>query len=131
MPTRVYNTVQTADTTLVTTAETVVAALSGVATNQPGSQIGLRGEVTVTTGASTTGVTLRVREDSLTGAIVDEATANAVQAAAGSTETHDIAVDFGAAGEFGSKTFVLTAQQVGAAANGTVLQASLEATVTP
>lgn len=131
MPVRTYRTTVTSDTTLVTTAETVIATLSGIATNQPGSTIGLSGEATLTTGGSTTGVTLRVREDSLAGSVVDEPTPNAVQSAAGTTETHDINVTFEAAGEYGSKTFVLTAQQIGAAANGSVLQATLEATVTP
>lgn len=128
---RSYSTVTSVDTPLVTTAETVVATLSGVATNQPGATIFLHGQATVTTAASTTALTLRVREDSLTGTIVDEATPDTLEAAAGSTETHDIAVDFVAAGEYGSKTFVLTVQATAAAANGSCLQASLKADVTP
>lgn len=124
----IYN---STDTTLVTSAETVVATLTGTSTNQSGQSFGLRGEVTLTTGGSTTGVTLRVRRDSLTGTLVGEASADAVEAAAGSVETHDIYVEESAPGEFSGRTYVLTAAQIGAAANGTVSQASLVATATP
>jgi hypothetical protein len=131
MTVRVYEGTITTDVPLVTTAETVIATVSGIATNQPGCTIALRGQATFTSGTSATGVTLRVREDSLTGTIVDEPAADALYAAVGSVETHDIAVDFLAAGEYGSKTFVLTAQQIAAVANGNVTQCSLDATVSP
>lgn len=126
-----FETYVTADTTLTTTAETVVATLAGVATNRPGQTLSFRGELTITTGGSTTAVTLRVRADSLTGTVVGEAPADAVEAAAGSVETHSISVADTAPGEFSGRTYVLTAQQTGAAANGTVTLASLVAEVNP
>jgi hypothetical protein len=128
---RSYSMQTITDTPVVTTAETVVATLSGVATNQPGARIGLSGQLTITTGAATTAVTLRIREDSVTGTVVGEATPDSVESAAGGTETHDIFGLHNAAGEYGSKTFVLTVEQTAATANGSVLQASLVADVTP
>lgn len=118
----------TADTTLTTTAETVVATLIGVSTSGPGRKVTLKGEAKITTGGSTTALTLRIRRDSLTGTIVDETNAVNVEAAAGSTEDHDIMCDDIPTGELFNATYVLTAQQTGAAANGSAVYAYLEAT---
>ena len=60
------------DVTLTTTAETVVATLTGVSTNQAGQQLALRGTYNITTGASTTALVTRIRRDSLTGTVVGE-----------------------------------------------------------
>jgi hypothetical protein len=123
-----YNTV---DTPLVTTAETVVATLSTVSTNKPGQTVNLRGVFTLTTGASTTALTIRVRADSLTGSVIGEAPVDALEAAAGSVETHDIYVEDSAPGEVQNKTYVLTVAQTAASTNGTVSSASLVADITP
>ena len=131
MGVRTFSNYNTVDTTLVTTAETVVATLPGVSTNQAGQTVALRGQAIVTTGGSTTGMTLRIRRDSLTGTLVGETDPDAVFAAAGSTETHDLYAEDTGAGEFSGRTYVLTATQIAAAANGTVLTASLVADVTP
>jgi hypothetical protein len=119
------------DTTLVTTAETVTATLAGVSTNQPGQTVGFRGSARVLTGANTTALTFRVRRDSLTGTQVGEATTEQIEAAAGSTEGHDIYVQESDPGEFSGRTYVLTVTQTAATANGTVANASLECEVTP
>lgn len=126
-----YTTATTTDTTLVTTAETVVATLAGVSTGQPGQTVGLRGSARITTGTNTTAVTLRVRRDSLTGTLVGEATAEQIEAAAGSTEGHDIYVEESSPGEFIGRTYVLTVEQTAATANGNVPNASLECEVSP
>lgn len=131
MTIRQYSTYVTADTTLVTTAETVVATLTGVSMNKPGQTIGLRGVFVLTTGGSTTALTIRVREDSLTGTVVGEAPVDSIEAAAGGTESHDIYVEHGPTAEVANKTYVLTVAQTGAAANGTCLSASLVAEVKP
>lgn len=131
MPSRRYSTQVTADTTLTTTSETVVATLSGITTSQAGQTIALRGQATITTGGSTTAITLRVRRDSVSGTVVGEAIADQIEAAAGSTETHDIYAEDTTRGEGSGFTYVLTAQQTAAAANGSALQASLEANVGP
>jgi hypothetical protein len=124
---RTTSTEVTADTTLVTTAETVIATLSDVSTSRPGGTVRFRGEAKLTTGGSTTAVTLRVRRDSVSGTVVDESNAVTIEAAAGSTEDHDIQCDDSPSGEIFGATYVLTAQQTGAAANGTAIYAYLAA----
>jgi hypothetical protein len=128
--TRHFSAYAETDTTLVTTAETVVATLTGVSTSAPGQTVALRGTVQITTGTATTAVTLRIRRDSLTGAVVGEAGPSQVSAAAGSTEEHERYAEEANAGEFSGRTYVLTAQQTAATGNGTVLTAALEANVT-
>lgn len=114
--------------TLVTTAETVVATLSNVASTRADQKIHLEGHINITTGTSTTSVTLRVRQDSLTGTVVDTAEVDTLASpAAGTPEDHYITADFTPSGELSNKTFVLTAAQTGATANGTVNLASLRA----
>lgn len=125
----VYSVNVPGDTTLVTTAETVVATLPGVSMSRPGQAVRLHGQVDVTTGGSTTALVLRVRRDSLTGALVDEAKTVQISAAAGSTEDHDIVVTDAPGTELAGQTYVLTVSQTGAAANGTAVHASLEAEV--
>lgn len=119
------------DATLVTTAETVVATLTGVATQRPGQVLSFHGEIGITSGVGTTGVTLRVRQDSLTGAVVGEASPDTLSGAAGTTETHTIDVADNLPGEFSGRTYVLTAQQVGATGNGTATRATFTAESTP
>lgn len=128
---RKFSTYVTADVTLVNAAETVIATLSGVSTNQPGQTVAFEADATITSGASTTGITLRVRRDTVAGALVGEAVPDAIETAAGSVETHQLVVADTTLGEFASGVFVLTAQQVGGAANGTVSQCSLRCEVTP
>jgi len=126
---RTYNVNVAADTTIVTTAETVVATLTGVSVARLGEPVRLHGEFTITTGANTTGLTIRCRRDSLTGALVDEAQTDQIETAAGSTEDHDFVVTDPAPGELANATYVLTVAPVAASANATVTHASLEATV--
>lgn len=128
---RKFGTWVTTDVPLVTTAETVIATLAGVSTNQPGQTVAFDGHVTLTTGTNSTGVTYRVRVDTVAGAVVGEAVADVIEAAVGAVETHSIAVADTTLGEFSGRTFVLTAQQVGASANGNVVLCSLTCEVTP
>jgi hypothetical protein len=127
MARRTSSTEVTADTTLVTTAETVIATLSDVGNGRPGGTVRFRGEAKITTGTATTAVTLRVRRDSVSGTVVDESNAVTVEAAAGSTEDHDIQCDDTPSGEIAGATYVLTAQQTSASANGSVVYAYLAA----
>lgn len=114
------------DTALVTTAETVVATLSGVSTPRA-TKVSLRGWAQLTTGVATTAVTPRVRRGvDATGTLIDEANTVTLGAAAGSTEQFEISVtDDGA--DLAGATYVLTLQQTAATGNGTCLEASLEA----
>lgn len=125
-----YQSPVTADVTLVTTAETVVATLSGVSNYQPGQPVDLRGWLQVLLGVATTNVTLRIRQGvDATGTLVGEANAEAISTAAGSVEAHEIQTRFTPSGEIANASFVLTIQQTAATGNGTVQQANLEAEV--
>lgn len=124
-----YSTDVAGDTPLVTVAETVVATLSGVSVSRPGQSVRLRGVATVTTGVATTALTLRARRDGLAGALVGEAIVDQVEAAAGSTETHEIAVTDAAPGEIAGATYVLTVQQTAATGNGSAVHANLHAEI--
>jgi hypothetical protein len=119
------------DTTLVTTAETVVATLTGMSTGQAGQTVSLRGKANITLGASTTAVVMRVRRDSLTGTVVGEVQTEQISSAAGSTEDHEIYREDVGAGEFAGRTYVVTVSATAASANGAVNNASLEGDVYP
>jgi len=127
MPGYTTSVTATADTALVTTAETVVATLTGCSTSGPGKPVRLTGEFQITLGTNATGLTVRIRRDSLTGTLVGEANAVQIETAAASTEDHDIEVTDTPTGEIFNATYVLTVQQVAASANGSVLQAFLKA----
>lgn len=131
MGVRRFSSYSEVDTPLVTTAETVVATVTGISTNQAGQQVGIRGVINITLGTSTTAVVLRVRRDSLTGTVVGEVQTEQIATAAASTENHEIYREDAAAGEFSGRTYVVTASQTAAAANGTVNNASIEVEVTP
>lgn len=124
-----YSIDQAANVTVTTTSETVAATLSGIATDRPGVTIDLAGDVDITTGGSTTALVLRFREDSLTGTLIDEADTDNLYAAAGSPESHDIQATFTPTGTLSNKTIVLTIQQTGAVADGTVGHAHIVAHV--
>lgn len=124
MATKTFESQVTADVTLVTTAETVVATLTGVSTPRR-CNVTLEGWLQITLGASTTAVTLRVRRGvDATGALVGEANPVQISSAAGSTEDHYVKVqDPGV--DLSNATYVLTATQTAATGNGTAVQASL------
>jgi len=131
MGVRRFSSYSETDTTLVTTAETVVATLTGVSTNQAGQTVGLRGKANITLGTNTTAVVTRLRRDSVSGTVVGEVQTEQIATAAGSTEDHEIYHEDANPGEFSGRTYVLTVSQTGASANGTVNNASLECEVTP
>ena len=120
----------TANTTITTTAETVVATLTGVSTSGPGRKVLFKGQAKVTTGANTTALNLRIRRDNVSGTVVDESNPVQVEAAAGSTEDHDIACEDIPSGEIFNATYVLTVQGTASSADNTCLYAYLEATTT-
>jgi hypothetical protein len=124
---RSYSTDVSADTNIVTTAETVVATLSGVSVARLGEIPRLHGVVSITLGTATTAVVLRVRRDSVTGTVVGEVQTDQIYSAAGSNETHEIVVSDIGVGELAGATYVLTVVQTAATGNGTATHASLEA----
>lgn len=127
MPGYVVSTEVQADTPLVTTAETVIATLTGIGTSGVGRTVRFTGEAAITTGTNTTGLTFRIRRDSLTGTIINETNVEQVEAAAGSTESHDIEADDTPTGEIYNATYVLTVQQAAASANGSAVYGYLKA----
>ena len=119
----------TADTTITTTAETVLATLSGVSTPRPGLKVVLTGFAQITTGGSTTALTFRVRRGTaITDPLVGEANPEQIEAAAGSTEGHTVVFE-DTPGEVAGQSYVLTAQATAAAANASGVFASLKAEV--
>ena len=127
MGSRTYSVVNAVDTPLVTVAETVIATLAGVTTDRPGQSIRFAGECQITTGTNTTGLTFRIRRDTVAGVLLGEANVVQVEAVAGSTEDHDAYAEDNISGEIASATYVLTVQQAAASANGSCLRASLVA----
>lgn len=109
----------------VTVAETVLTSV--VVSNSGPQDIALHGFVWVTTGAGTTGVTLRVRRDSLTGPVVDAGINVTGGITAGTAQAFSIDVlDQGR--EVSGATYVLTYQAAGAGGNATTALQELTAT---
>jgi hypothetical protein len=117
------------DLAIVTTTETVVATVTVAATPNASARVKLHGALTITLGASTTAVTLRIRRgNGITGTVVGEANPDQIETAAGSTEDHDVTYeDF--PGEVAGQVYSLTVQQTAASANGSVLSAYIDAEV--
>lgn len=114
----------TADTTLVTTTETVILTISSVDTQRAGQKVQLSGTAQITTGGSTTGLTFRWRRGTaITDTLIGDANTVQVSAAAGSTEEHSHKAE-DTPGDVAGQSYVLTVQQVAAAANGACLQAA-------
>lgn len=116
----------TADTTIVTTAETVLATVSGVSTPRK-TTVTIRGWAQVTTGANTTHLTTRIRRGTdATGTLIGEGNPVSIGAAAGGTEDVEIvATDRGV--DLANASYVLTVVQTAASANGSGLQAGITA----
>lgn len=125
---RVYSSEVSTDTPLVTTAETVIATVAGVSTYKPGEVLNIAASASITTGAATTALTFRVRRDSVTGTVVNEADPITIAAAAGSTEDHTVQCQDQLAGEIANGTYVLTVEQTGATGNGSALNADMSIT---
>ena len=116
----------TADVTLTTTSETVVVSSGPVKVPRQTCLVLIRAWGQLTTGAATTTVTPRIRRGTTTaGALVSEANAENVKAAAGSTEPMFIEATERRSNEE-SVEYSLTLQQASATGNGTVLEAMIE-----
>ncbi|MGH9669409.1 MAG: hypothetical protein ACRD3A_04780 [Terriglobales bacterium] len=113
------------DVTLVTTTEGVVITADMIAPPYDSVQAVILAWGQLTTGAGVTTVTPRIRRgNTITGALVGEANAEALKVAAGSTEPFFIMVAEDLV-RLSSIQYSFTLQQTGGAANGTVLQASI------
>lgn len=115
--------VVTANTTLVTTAETVAATCDRVKASKQDLRVALFAFALVTLGAGATAATARVRRGTTaSGTLLDEG--NAVQGTAGNTILVAVLVDDELSGVVGAD-YVLTIEQTGATGNGTVVQAGI------
>lgn len=112
---------QLADTTVTTTAETVVLTISGVSTGSPDARVAVFGLLSMTHGTGATAVTLRVRRTSLTGTLVGES--NALSVTAGNSSEQNFGVLDTSIGEVAGQSYVLTAQFTGATGNSTITSA--------
>lgn len=116
-----------ANQTVVTTAETVIATLSGINSRSVGNPINLNGFCVVTLGASTTSIVLRVRQDSVTGTVVGASSSTSTAQATLATVAGAIEVQDNSAVEYSNKTYVMTVVCTAATANSTVVAATLAA----
>lgn len=126
---QVYNVCATftgADTTITTTAETVVA--TSETCRMPGRPVKLIVKVygVVTTSADSATYKVRVRRDSLTGTVLGDAIAQTVLVTAGGTEPFVISVTDERAGTLNSVVYVATLEIASASSTSTVGQAYIE-----
>ena len=126
---KVRKAVVTADTTLVTTAETVVATLAGVTTDNPQEIVKLRGWAQITSGSGVTGLVFRSRRGTdATGTLVGEG--NNVGGGIAASTTCQGSIDTSdQPGAVAGQSYVLTVVQTAATGNGSAIQASLEAII--
>jgi len=120
---------RTTNVTLTTTTETAIVTSPLVPVPLATALIVIRAWVQLTTGAGTTGVTVRIRRGSdTTGTLVGEANVETAKAVAGSTEPFSITVSE-ARQDLHMAEYTLTLQQAAATADGTALQATIEVEV--
>ncbi len=116
----------TTDVTLVTTAETVVISSGPVPVGRQTCQVLVKAWCQLITGTATTTVTARIRRGTaIGGALVGEANAETLKAAAAGTEPFVVMAAEDRA-DMASVEYSLTLQQASATANGTVKQALIE-----
>lgn len=127
MTVRRASTLVETDTTVTTTTETEAAEVLAPVPNRPGLTYTVSGWVQMTVGTGGTAVTPRIRRGTSTaGTLVGEGTALTVTA--GDVVTIPITVD-DVPGEVHSLSYVVTVEQTGATADGTVSQAHIETIV--
>lgn len=115
----------TANTTVVTTAETVAASVSGIREVLSDCRVVVLGFFEMTTGANTTDLKIGVRRGTAgTGTLIGEANAVTIYAATGSTEQRFIMASESRTNE-DSLAYCITVIASGASANGTILQAGI------
>jgi hypothetical protein len=116
--------------TLVTTAETVIGTFPALEGTPPsvtpyagqGIPTLVSGNVNVTPGAAATGIIVRIRQGSLTGAVIGTPAETDTVAA-----SVPVDVPFEGFDPAGATTYVVTVQQVAATGNGTVNVVSADA----
>lgn len=107
--------------------ETVVLTLAGCTSEFAGQQISFAGVVQYTPGATVTAVTVRIRQDTLTGTIVGEAEVDANVVAAKNQNFQVFGID--PASEIAGRSYVLTVQGTGEGGAGTATASQLACTI--
>lgn len=116
-------------TAVVTTAETVAVTGNPLSLPYNNAKVRIRGNVVLTPGTSTTGVTVRIRRGTtITDTLIGPATNQTAGVTAAAPQTFPIAYTDTLAGVVQAQ-YSLTVQQAGAAANGTIVSANIESEV--
>lgn len=116
----IYGSTVVVNATLVTTAETIVAQVP--VTTDGAASVFVIGWVNVTAGTNATGITLKLRPDSVAGSSFGSTSPMTIAA----TETRPfLIIAQPTPAEIASRLLVLTVTQVAASANGAVLQAGI------
>lgn len=110
-------------------AETVIYTTPAIQTGQGDGLVGITGTVNITPGTSTTAVVLRVRQGGLTGTLVGFSPSHAVAAGAAQSISFGASDASGWTEQAGGGVYVVTAQQTGGAANGTINLVDVEVIV--
>lgn len=120
---RVYSKAVTADTTVVTTAETVAIVSDPISQSYDQERVTISGMISMLTGTGTTALTIRVREgNGITGTQVGESIP--VTIGAGANDPRPFQVSYNPQ-SVANMPYSVTVQQTAASANGTVLNASV------
>jgi hypothetical protein len=113
---------------ITTTAEVVVATVSGIGSEQGSRTVRLSGKAFVKSGTTTTAVVCRVRKATLTGTVLNDQTGQSVITAAAGSNFYGVeAVDQIDAGT--GYVYVLTVTDTGGGTGGTTVYATLDAFV--
>lgn len=116
-----------AATALVNAAETAVLTIGPIGTRGPSDQLEIAGLFSLTTGATTTAVVMRVRRgNGLAGVVVGAPQTTQLGAALPGTPGFQV-VD--TPGDVGDQFYTVTAQQTGGTSNGTATYAAAEITL--
>jgi hypothetical protein len=129
MPNTLHANTVTTSTSLVTTAETVLATLTAFNVDNPsGEGVVVTFDAIVTTGAAATGLVFRIRQGTLTGTAIFTsptipASASAVQPPIGFAALDTSALAINSTG----LSYVVTVAQVAATGNGSVNPCTIQA----
>ena len=130
MPERTYSNFNPSNVSVPTTTETAVIAVSGVTVPYAGATVTLTATFQLTSGTAATAVAVRFRRGSTTGdPLLGEANQISLPSAAGGTDSYTVQL-VDTPPELANGSYCVTAQQVAATGNGTVLTATIDAIVT-
>lgn len=116
----------TADTTVVTTAETAAVVSDPITPATDGAKVIISGHINITSGAGVTGLVIRIRRgNGVSGTLIGETEPGALGASA--TDNFPFAItDF--PGAVAGQQYTASVVQTGATGNGTINNASITVT---